>query len=71
MTATFAHSDYALAPFAGKPVSKEYGLVLSPSTDAELRASQLPEATTKDARPAWQRDSFLAILLRVLGAPHI
>lgn len=69
MTATFAHSDHVLSSYAGKPVGNESTLV----TDAEpaYRTADDRNESQREAKATRQRDSFLTILLRVLGAPHV
>ena len=69
MPATCTYPDQCLNAVSSKLTQKEAGLV-SPS-EAVLTSSDRHETTGKSAQPGKNRDSFLAILLRVLGAPHI
>jgi hypothetical protein len=69
MTATFAHTDQAMSPFANKGGGNESNQVAN--SGSTYRTSDHREEMSKESKTAQQRDSFLAILLRALGAPHI
>jgi hypothetical protein len=69
MVATCANPEQSLNTVLSKNMQKEAGLV-SPN-EAVLNSSDTHETSGISAAPSKNRESFLVILLRALGAPHI
>jgi hypothetical protein len=69
MTPIFAHTEHARSPFAGTQPGNDSGPIAIP--ESAHRHSGFNGESPKKSKPAPERDSFLAILLRALGAPHI
>jgi hypothetical protein len=69
MTPTFAHTENVRSPFAGTQSGNDSGPVAIP--ESACRHTSGNGESLKKSKPAPERDSFLAILLRALGAPHI
>jgi hypothetical protein len=69
MIPTFAHSDHIRSPYAATQAGNESSPIATP--ESAQRHSGFNGEASKKAKLALERDSFLTILLRALGAPHI
>jgi hypothetical protein len=69
MTQTFAHAEHARSSYAGTQSDNDSGPNTIP--ESAYRHTTCNTESPKKSKPASERDSFLTILLRALGAPHI